>query len=85
MDSLSGIETGDTVTLNTDNADPDFDNKNVGTGKTVTVQSLALSGTDAGNYTIGNETTTADITKKSLTLSLTSTASKTYNGNTSAT
>jgi len=81
--SLSGVITGDTVTLNTDNVDPDFNNKNVGSGKTVTVQSLALSGDDAGNYSIANQTTTADITVKTLTATA-SASDKVYNGNTTA-
>ena len=82
--SLSGIETGDTVTLNSSSADPDFNNKNVGTGKTVTVQSLALAGTDAGNYSIGNQTTTANITAKSISSLTLSASNKTYDGNTTA-
>ncbi len=82
--SLSGIETGDTVTLNSSSADPDFDDKNVDTSKTVTVQSLALAGTDAGNYSIGNQTTTANITAKSISSLTLSASNKTYDGNTTA-
>ena len=29
-----------------------FDSPDIGTGKTVTITGLALSGTDAGNYTL---------------------------------
>jgi len=50
----------------------------------VTVQSLALSGTDAGNYSIGNQTTTANISKKAVTASV-SAADKVYDGNNTAT
>jgi hypothetical protein len=45
---LNGKITGDVVTLASGTAS--FDNKNVGTGKTVTVSGAALSGADAGNY-----------------------------------
>jgi hypothetical protein len=82
--SLSGVVLGDIVTINSSGADPNFDNKNFGTGKTVTVQSLALAGTDAGNYSIGNQTTTANISKKAVTATV-SAADKVYDGNTTAT
>ena len=40
-----------------------FADKNVGTGKTVSVSGISISGTDAGNYTFNTTaTTTADIT-----------------------
>ena len=38
-----------------------FDTKDVGSGKTVTVTGLALTGADAGNYVLASPTTTADI------------------------
>jgi len=62
-----------------------FDNKNVGTGKPVSVSGIAISGTDADNYTLTSETasTTANITPKPLTASIT-VQDKTYDGNTSA-
>ena len=60
-----------------------FADKNAGTGKTVNV-SGALSGTDAGNYTLAsNATTTADIAAKAITGSITATG-KTYDGTTAA-
>jgi hypothetical protein len=43
--------------------------RNVGTGKTVTVSGLALSGADAGNYMLTQPVTTANITTKGLTVS----------------
>ena len=82
--SLTGIILGDIVTLNSSGANSDFDNKNFGTGKTVTVQSLALGGANSGNYSIGNQTTTANISKKAVTATV-SAADKVYDGNTSAT
>ena len=62
-----------------------FDNKNVGTGKTVNVTGITLSGADAANYTIvSSTTTTADISPASLTLNLTPN-NKVYDGTTAAT
>ena len=65
-----------------------FDNKNVGTGKTVTVNSITLAdGTGlAANYSISSgQTTTANITAKSLTVSGITASNKTYDGNTVST
>ncbi|SFU52012.1 Extended Signal Peptide of Type V secretion system [Polaromonas sp. YR568] len=47
-----------------------FGDKNAGTGKSVGVNSIALGGTDAGNYNLLNTTTstTASITPKALTV-----------------
>ena len=67
-----------------------FNNKNVGTGKTVTVSAITLSdGSNGGlvsNYTISaGQTTTANITAKALTVSGITASNKTYDGNTNAT
>ena len=80
---LSGVIAGDTVTLTTGGA---FTNKNAGIGKTVNVLAGALSGADAGNYTVtsSNSTTTADITAKEITATITA-SNKVYDGNTTAT
>ena len=64
-----------------------FNNKNVGTGKTVTVNSITLSdgsnGGVASNYSISSgQTTTANITAKALTVSGITASNKTYDGNT---
>ena len=59
-----------------------FANKNVGTGKTVTLTGASLAGADAGNYSLSSVgTTTADITAKSITGNFTA-ANKVYDGNT---
>ncbi|MFN5840085.1 MAG: YDG domain-containing protein, partial [Acidimicrobiaceae bacterium] len=64
---------------------PTFSDKNVGTGKTVTASGISLSSTDSGNYTVNTSaTTTADITKRSLTIGITP-SNKVYNANTTAT
>ena len=67
-----------------------FDNKNVGTGKTVTVNSITLAdGTNGGlaaNYSISpGQTTTANITAKALTVSGITASNKTYDANAVAT
>ena len=82
-DALPGVLAGDTVSLDVTNTQ--FDNKNVGTGKAVTAN-LALSGADAGNYSLSSATatTTANITAKQVTASFTA-ADKVYDGNTNAT
>ena len=56
-----------------------FDTKNFGTGKTVTITGLSLTGTDAGNYTLNTYTRTADIDKRSVTLTAPS-VTKAYDG-----
>ena len=62
-----------------------FSDRNVGTGKTVTVSGLALSGADAGNYQLSSATATANITPKALNISgLSAVASKVYDGTTTA-
>ena len=62
-----------------------FANKNVGTGKTVSVGGIAISGTDAGNYTANTTaSTTADITQRALAVTVTG-ENKVYDGTTAAT
>ena len=58
-----------------------FANKNVQTGKTVSVSGITISGTDATNYTLQNTTasTTADITARSITVTATG-QNKVYDG-----
>ena len=74
---------GDSLTLAYTSAS--FANKNVGTGKAVSVSGISATGTDAGNYTLGSTTanTTANITARALTVTATA-ASKTYDGNATA-
>lgn len=74
---------GDTLTVGYTSAA--FDNENVGTGKTVNVSGISVSGEDAGNYTLTNTTavTTANITKRELTVTAAA-ANKTYDGTTAA-
>src|SRR5260221_6432527 len=62
-----------------------FDPKNVGTGKTVTISGISISGTDASNYAVASSpTTTASITPFALTLSA-SVSDKIYDATRNAT
>jgi hypothetical protein len=82
--ALVGIITGDTVTLSTSGAKGVFANKNVGTGKTVTVSGLTMAGASAANYKLTQPTATASITVRSLTVTATG-VNKVYDGTTVAT
>ncbi|NLD38765.1 MAG: filamentous hemagglutinin N-terminal domain-containing protein [Desulfatiglans sp.] len=78
----AGWIVGDTVTVSASGL---FDNKNVGTGKTVTLTS-SYGGTDLGNYSITNQaTTTADITQRPINISGITAANKVYDANRTAT
>ncbi len=76
--TLSGVVTGDTVTLGQSGS---FDTRDVGTGKTVTA-AFSLGGSGASNYVLASSsaTTTADITPKALTVAANA-ASKVYDNN----
>ena len=64
-----------------------FEDKNVGTGKTVTFNGYSLSGTAAGNYALSEQpaSVTANITPKEVTVSGITANDKTYDGTTVAT
>ncbi len=80
--ALNGVVAGDQVTANGSYA---FDNKNAGTGHTVTASGITLSGADAGNYTTGTTATAlADIIARTITATLTAN-DRTYDGTTAAT
>jgi hypothetical protein len=67
---LNGVCTGDVVNLTTVSGGV-FSDKNAGTGKTVTISGLVITGADSGNYTLTNAdpyTTTADITPRQITV-----------------
>ena len=67
--TLSGVLSGDSVTLGTGSASTAFASSNVGTGIAVTAFGYTISGTDAGNYTLIQPSTTANITAAGLTIS----------------
>jgi subtilase family serine protease len=81
--SLSGVIGADHVTLV--NGTATFDTKDVGDEKSVTDLGLALSGAQAGDYTLANpnETAVANITPLAINATVT-TASKIYDGTTNA-
>src|SRR5205085_362630 len=80
---LVGVIAGDSVTVNTAGASGSFSSKHVGTGKTVTVTGLTLSGANAGEYTLTQPTTTATIMPQALTVTAIANA-KVFDGTTSA-
>jgi hypothetical protein len=77
--TLHGVLGTDSVTLNTGSAIGTFATKTVGTGKTVTISGLTVSGTDATNYSLTQPTTTANITPAALTVTAAA-ADKVYDG-----
>ena len=67
---------GDVLTVT---GTPNFSDKTVAAGKTVTATGIGISGTDAVNYTQNTSaTTTADITARSLAVTITA-SNKVYN------
>ncbi|KQY54925.1 hypothetical protein ASD14_01810 [Lysobacter sp. Root494] len=80
--ALNGVVAGDNVGAT---GSFNFADRNAGTGKTVTISGVSLTGADAGNYTLAiSGTALADILRKSITGTGTAT-SKTYDGSTSTT
>ena len=80
--STADVISGDTVTLDTTNISAAYADKNAGTGnKTVNYSGIALTGTDAGNYSIAEtaQNTTSTIDPKKLTVTFAE-ISKTYDG-----
>ncbi|MDH1701931.1 YDG domain-containing protein [Comamonas terrigena] len=83
---FTGMVTGDNLSV--DAANGSFADKNAADGKTVHITGITLAGADAGNYTLANDstTTTADITKATISAVTGITASnKTYDGTSTAT
>ena len=83
--ALEGVVSGDTVTLVTSGAVGTFAIRNVGTGITVIISGLVLTGADAGNYSLTEPTATADITAAMLTVTGITADDKAYDGTTAAT
>ncbi|OWK36435.1 YDG domain-containing protein [Fimbriiglobus ruber] len=83
--ALVGVFSGDTVTLGTSGATGTFAGKDVGTGLTVTAAGFTLGGAQAGDYTLTQPTTTADITPFGLTISGVTASDKVYDSTTNAT
>jgi hypothetical protein len=82
--ALVGVFGHDDVTLNTAGSAGTFDTKDVGSGKTVAVSGLTLTGAKAGDYALTQPTTTAGITPATLTASGVTANAKAYDGTTAA-
>ncbi len=83
--TLSGFVTGDVVTVSA--ASKTYADRNAGTGKTVNVSGLAISGADAANYKLVSTTasgTIGVITPKLLTGTLVGSLNKPYDGTSAA-
>jgi hypothetical protein len=82
--TLNGVVSGDDVSLATDSVSATFVGPNVGTGIPVTVSGYAITGADAGNYTLTQPSDlAADITAATLTITAAANT-KIYDGTTSA-
>lgn len=78
---LDGVILNDKISLVTSEVEAYFDNKNVGSGKYVAVSGLRLTGDDAKNYNLSGVSTTADITTRPITISVTDGQGKVYGDN----
>ncbi len=83
--ALVGVFDGDTVNLNTGAATGTFATDSVGTGIPVIISGLTISGPQAGDYTLTDPSTTADITAAPLTVSGITAANKVYDASATAT
>ena len=80
----NGIETIDAGKVILTGGSAIFNNKNVADGKIVTPSGMSISGAEAGNYDLtAVNTTTANVTRRTLTLSNFLADTKTYDQNTS--
>jgi gliding motility-associated-like protein len=82
---LPGVLPGDIVSMVFTGATGTFENKNIGTAKSVAISGISLTGTDAGSYTLTQPAITADITPASLTVSGVTANNKVYDGTTNLT
>ena len=83
--AIGNVFAGDALGIS--NTSGTYDTKNVGTGKTVTVTGLVLTGAPVANYVLSSGTATGNvgtITQRALTISATA-LNKIYDGNTTAT
>ncbi|MGP0063297.1 MAG: beta strand repeat-containing protein [Isosphaeraceae bacterium] len=83
---ISGLVGDDVVTI--DQGLSSYDTKDVGTGKTVTVAGLSITGADASNYVLGNNTVSGPvgvIVPADISVSGITAQDKVYDGTTTAT
>lgn len=83
--ALVGVISGDSITLDLTFAAGYFTNDTVGTGVEVDISGLDITGASAGNYTLVQPITSADITPAGLTVSGITASDKVYDGTTAAT
>ncbi|NDA27117.1 MAG: filamentous hemagglutinin, partial [Verrucomicrobia bacterium] len=80
---LSGLVTGESLTLDTNNAAAGLADRNAGTNKAVTVTGFAVTGATAGNYNLVQAPNlTVDITPKTVSLGGLTNVTKEYDGTT---
>lgn len=85
--TLGGVVGGDVVTVDTSGISGNYADKNVGVNKSVSLSGLAITGADAGNYSIVSSLTDniGVITKASVTLDGVLALTKIYDGTTNLT
>ncbi len=81
--SLDGVMTGDNINLN-GTPTANFNSKDVGNNKTVSVINYTISGPDVFNYSLSQPSLTADIIAKEVTISGIAGSDKTYDNTTLA-
>ncbi len=82
---LTGVASGEEVTLSTGQAAGNFTSKAIGTNKTVNISGYTISGRDVANYTLAQPTATANISVKAVTATGVTANTKAYDGTTTAT
>ncbi len=86
--TITGAISGEAVAVSSASTGK-FDNENAGTNKTVTLNGLALDGTDAGNYTLDSENSqkeaTASIFRRPVKITGVEAKDKDYDGTTKVT
>ena len=84
--TIDGLCDGDDVQIDLGNATATFEDKNVGTGKTVTFDGFTLKGANADCYTLASQpaSVTADITPKAVKVTGITAKDKTYDGKVNA-
>jgi len=83
--TLNGVVSGDTLTLGTGSASGAFASSDAGSNIAVSASGFTISGAGASNYSLSQPSgLTANIAQKAITVAITSTPTKTYNGDSSA-
>uniref|UniRef100_UPI00215A00BB YDG domain-containing protein n=1 Tax=Arcobacter sp. LA11 TaxID=1898176 RepID=UPI00215A00BB len=78
--TLVGVVNGDTVSEDFSSLTGNFEDKNVGTDKTISISGVKLTGADKDNYEVSSSDATANISKKELELSNFQAEDKIYDG-----